>query len=74
MTVGQWSFFRRIDILNRTSASAQGNLTQERPGVFVIAEVWYGLFMHFCDSNHEITRMQQEENQRSQIDFMLMTI
>jgi len=20
-----------------------------------------GLFMHFCDSNHEITEMQQEE-------------
>jgi len=25
--------------------------------------VWYGLIMHFCDSNHEITRMQQEEIQ-----------
>jgi len=24
---------------------------------------WYGLIMHFCDSNHEITRMQQEEIQ-----------
>ena len=22
----------------------------------------FGLFMHFCDSNHEITRMQKEEN------------
>jgi len=22
-----------------------------------------GLFMHFCDSNHEVTRMQQEEKQ-----------
>ena len=39
--------------------------------------VWYGLFMHFCGSNHEITQMQQEEiqqNQRSQINFMLMKI
>jgi len=25
--------------------------------------VWYGLFMQFCDSNLEITRMQQEETQ-----------
>jgi len=25
--------------------------------------VWYGLFMHFCDSNDEITRMQREEQQ-----------
>jgi len=25
--------------------------------------VWYGLFMHSCDSNHEITRMQQGEIQ-----------
>jgi len=24
---------------------------------------WYGLFDHFCDLNHEITRMQQEELQ-----------
>jgi len=24
---------------------------------------WFGLFMHFCDSNHEITRTQQEEKQ-----------
>jgi len=23
----------------------------------------YGLFMHFCDSNHKITRTQQEERQ-----------
>jgi len=23
---------------------------------------WYGLSMHFCDSNHEVTRMQHEEN------------
>jgi len=32
-----------------------------------------GSFMDFCDSNHEITRMQQEEkqwHQRSQIDLM----
>jgi len=28
--------------------------------VFVI---WYSLFMHFFDLNHEITRMQQEEKQ-----------
>jgi len=25
--------------------------------------IWYGLIMHFCDANHEITRMQQEEIQ-----------
>jgi len=24
---------------------------------------WYGLFMHFCDLNHEVTRMQQREIQ-----------
>jgi len=23
--------------------------------------VWYGLITNFCDSNHEITRMQQED-------------
>jgi len=22
---------------------------------------WYGLFMHFCDSNHDITQTQLEE-------------
>jgi len=34
-----------------------------------------GLFMHLCDSNHEIAQMQQEEkqqHQRAEIDFMLM--
>ena len=37
---------------------------------------WYGLFMHFCESNHQITQMWQEEMQyqRSQIDFMSMKI
>jgi len=33
--------------------------------------------MHFCDSNHEVTRMQKEEekqHQRSEVDFMLMRI
>ena len=37
----------------------------------------YCVFMNFCASDREITRMQQEENQkhqRSQIDFMLMRI
>jgi len=37
--------------------------------------VWYGVFMHFCDSNHEITRMQQEEiqqHQRSLVDYIVM--
>jgi len=29
---------------------------------FYYGMVW-GLFMQFCDSNHEITRMQQEEKQ-----------
>jgi len=29
----------------------------------VVASRWYGLIIHFCDSNHEITRMQQEEIQ-----------
>jgi len=30
--------------------------------------------MNFCDSNREVTRMQQEEkqHQRSQIDVMLL--
>jgi len=23
--------------------------------------VWHGSFLHFCDSNHETTQMQQEE-------------
>jgi len=34
-----------------------------------------GLFMHFCASNHEVTRMQQEEKQqhpKAEINFMLM--
>jgi len=33
--------------------------------------------MHFCDSNHEVTRMQQEEkqqHQRAEINFMLLKI
>jgi len=35
-----------------------------------------GLFMHFCDSNYEITQMQQEEeqHQRTGINCMLMRI
>jgi len=28
-----------------------------------VNSVWYGLIMHFCDSNHEITRMQHEQIQ-----------
>jgi len=34
-----------------------------------------GLFMHFCESNHEMTQMQQEEkeqHQRAGINCMLM--
>jgi len=34
--------------------------------------VGYGLFMNFCDSNREITRIPQ--HQRSEIVFMLMKI
>jgi len=33
--------------------------------------------MRFCDSNHEVTRMQQEkkqQHQRAGINFMLMRI
>jgi len=36
-----------------------------------------GLFMHFSDSNHEVTQMQQEEkqqHQRAEINFILMRI
>jgi len=36
-----------------------------------------GLFMHFCDSTHDITQMQHEEKQQHQragINFMLMRI
>jgi len=36
-----------------------------------------GLFMHFCDSNHEITQMQQEEkeyHQGAEINCMLIKI
>jgi len=25
------------------------------------AEVWYGLIMHFCDSNHEITQSSKRK-------------
>jgi len=34
-----------------------------------------GLFIRFCDSNHEVTRMQQEkeqQHQRATIKFLLM--
>jgi len=37
----------------------------------------YGLFIHFCGSNHEVTRMQQEkkkQHQRAKVKFMLMKI
>jgi len=37
----------------------------------------HGLFMHFCDTNHEVTRMQQEEkqqHQRAENNFMLIII
>jgi len=33
--------------------------------------------MHFCDSDHEVTRMQQKKkqpHQRPEINFMLMKI
>jgi len=49
----------------------------KNPNLYVRRQVWYGLFMRFGDSNHEITRMQQgqiQKHQRSQIDFMLMKI
>jgi len=26
-----------------------------------VAMVWYGLIMHFCDSNHEITRSSKRK-------------
>jgi len=26
--------------------------------------LWHGLFKHLCDSNHEISQMQQEEKEQ----------
>jgi len=31
--------------------------------IYLQLQMELGLFMHFCDSNYEITRMQQEEKQ-----------
>ena len=44
-----------------------------------ITRLWNidSLFMHFCDSNQEVARMQQEkqqQHQRAKINFMLIKI